>query len=224
MPAEHLRHGGRSARLPFPLAHVLPATKQKSSMPMPLPLYLGFITAAVVLMPIPGPNVSLIVANSIAYGTRYGLLNIGRHQRRHGAAAWADSARAYRIARGACHVVRVAALARRGLSGLAGRAAMARGAAGPHPHAAAATLGSRDCAARLPDLAHQSEDAAVLWRLLPAIHRARPADRTRNWRCCAAVSSSSPSRSTPAGRWRPGAPAACWRCVAGCATGCPAGS
>ncbi len=43
---------------------------------MPLPLYLGFIAAAVVLMLIPGPNVSLIVANSIAYGTRYGLLTL----------------------------------------------------------------------------------------------------------------------------------------------------
>ncbi len=43
---------------------------------MPLPLYLGFITASVVLMLIPGPNVSLIVANSIAYGTRYGLLTL----------------------------------------------------------------------------------------------------------------------------------------------------
>jgi len=43
---------------------------------MPLTLYLGFITATVVLMLIPGPNVSLIVANSIAYGTRYGLLTL----------------------------------------------------------------------------------------------------------------------------------------------------
>lgn len=43
---------------------------------MPLPLYLGFLTATIVLMLIPGPNVSLIVANSIAYGTRYGLLTV----------------------------------------------------------------------------------------------------------------------------------------------------
>jgi homoserine/homoserine lactone efflux protein len=40
------------------------------------PLYIGFITATIVLMLIPGPNVSLIVANSIAYGTRYGLLTL----------------------------------------------------------------------------------------------------------------------------------------------------
>jgi homoserine/homoserine lactone efflux protein len=45
-------------------------------MPMPLPLYLGFVTATALLILLPGPNVSLIVANSIAYGTRYGLLTV----------------------------------------------------------------------------------------------------------------------------------------------------
>jgi homoserine/homoserine lactone efflux protein len=39
-------------------------------------LYFGFVAATVILMLIPGPNVSLIVANSIAYGTRYGLLTV----------------------------------------------------------------------------------------------------------------------------------------------------
>jgi threonine/homoserine/homoserine lactone efflux protein len=39
-------------------------------------LYIGFIIASAVLILIPGPNVSLIVANSIAYGTRYGLLTV----------------------------------------------------------------------------------------------------------------------------------------------------
>jgi homoserine/homoserine lactone efflux protein len=41
-----------------------------------LPLYLGFIAASVLLILIPGPNVSLIVANTIAHGTRYGLLTV----------------------------------------------------------------------------------------------------------------------------------------------------
>ncbi len=41
-----------------------------------LDLYLGFVAASAVLILIPGPNVSLIVANSIAYGTRYGLLTV----------------------------------------------------------------------------------------------------------------------------------------------------
>ncbi len=39
-------------------------------------LYLGFVLATLLLMLIPGPNVALIVANSIAHGTRYGLLTL----------------------------------------------------------------------------------------------------------------------------------------------------
>ncbi len=43
---------------------------------MHLDLYLGFVLASVILILIPGPNVSLIVANSVAHGTRYGLLTV----------------------------------------------------------------------------------------------------------------------------------------------------
>ena len=39
-------------------------------------LYLAFIAATAVLMLIPGPNVALIVANSVAHGTRFGLLTV----------------------------------------------------------------------------------------------------------------------------------------------------
>jgi threonine/homoserine/homoserine lactone efflux protein len=39
-------------------------------------LYLAFVLATTVLILIPGPNVSLIVANSITYGTRFGLLTV----------------------------------------------------------------------------------------------------------------------------------------------------
>ncbi|MGE0668216.1 MAG: LysE family translocator [Sphingomonadales bacterium] len=39
-------------------------------------LYLGFVFATVLLMVIPGPNVALIVANSVAHGPRYGLLTV----------------------------------------------------------------------------------------------------------------------------------------------------
>lgn len=39
-------------------------------------LFLAFVAAVTVLMLIPGPNVSLIVANSMAYGARYGLLTV----------------------------------------------------------------------------------------------------------------------------------------------------
>lgn len=43
---------------------------------MDLSLYLTFVLATAILILIPGPNVSLIVANSVAYGTRYGLLTV----------------------------------------------------------------------------------------------------------------------------------------------------
>ena len=44
---------------------------------MPEPsLLLTFILATAILMLIPGPNVALIVANSVAWGTRYGLLTV----------------------------------------------------------------------------------------------------------------------------------------------------
>jgi threonine/homoserine/homoserine lactone efflux protein len=39
-------------------------------------LYLAFVAATVVLMLIPGPNVALIVANSMAHGTRAGLTTV----------------------------------------------------------------------------------------------------------------------------------------------------
>jgi threonine/homoserine/homoserine lactone efflux protein len=42
----------------------------------PLELYLAFVAATAVLMLIPGPNVALIVANSVAHGTRFGLLTV----------------------------------------------------------------------------------------------------------------------------------------------------
>jgi threonine/homoserine/homoserine lactone efflux protein len=43
---------------------------------MELHLYLEFVLATTVLVLIPGPNASLIVANSLAHGTRYGLLTV----------------------------------------------------------------------------------------------------------------------------------------------------
>jgi len=39
-------------------------------------LFLAFAVAVVLLMLFPGPNVSLLVANSIAYGPRYGFLTL----------------------------------------------------------------------------------------------------------------------------------------------------
>ena len=39
-------------------------------------LYLAFVAAVTILMLIPGPNVALIVANSVSHGFRYGLLTV----------------------------------------------------------------------------------------------------------------------------------------------------
>jgi threonine/homoserine/homoserine lactone efflux protein len=39
-------------------------------------LYLAFVATCLVLMVMPGPNVALIVANSLAHGTRYGLMTV----------------------------------------------------------------------------------------------------------------------------------------------------
>lgn len=41
-----------------------------------LPVLLAFVATVAVLIAIPGPNVALIVANSVAHGTRYGLLTV----------------------------------------------------------------------------------------------------------------------------------------------------
>ncbi len=43
---------------------------------MSFSLYLTFVLATSVLILIPGPNVALIVANSVAFGTSYGLLTV----------------------------------------------------------------------------------------------------------------------------------------------------
>ena len=43
---------------------------------MDMHLYLAFFAATVVLALIPGPNVAVITANSVAYGARFGLLTV----------------------------------------------------------------------------------------------------------------------------------------------------
>jgi homoserine/homoserine lactone efflux protein len=43
---------------------------------MAINLYLAFVAASLALALMPGPNVAVIVSNSIAYGVRYGLLTV----------------------------------------------------------------------------------------------------------------------------------------------------
>ncbi len=42
----------------------------------PISLYLAFVAATAVLVVIPGPNVALVVANSVVYGRRLGLVTV----------------------------------------------------------------------------------------------------------------------------------------------------
>ena len=43
-------------------------------------LYLAYLAACVVIMVVPGPSVTLIIANSLNHGTRAGLLNVAGTQ------------------------------------------------------------------------------------------------------------------------------------------------
>src|SRR5690242_19526868 len=43
---------------------------------MSVELYVAFVVATTILVLIPGPNVTLIVANSIAYGSRYAITTV----------------------------------------------------------------------------------------------------------------------------------------------------
>ena len=47
---------------------------------MPLDLYFAYIAACFLIAVIPGPTVTVIVANSLAHGTRAGLLNVAGTQ------------------------------------------------------------------------------------------------------------------------------------------------
>ena len=47
---------------------------------MSLNLYLTYLAACVVLVIVPGPTVTVIIANSLRYGTRTGLLNVAGTQ------------------------------------------------------------------------------------------------------------------------------------------------
>jgi threonine/homoserine/homoserine lactone efflux protein len=49
---------------------------QSEGATMDMQLYFAFVSATIVLALIPGPNVAVIVANSVAYGARFGLLTV----------------------------------------------------------------------------------------------------------------------------------------------------
>jgi len=47
---------------------------------VPLELYLSYVLAGIALVIVPGPTVTLVIANSMSHGTRAGLLNVAGTQ------------------------------------------------------------------------------------------------------------------------------------------------
>src|SRR4051795_2248410 len=47
---------------------------------MSLEIYLAYVAACILITIIPGPTVTLIIANSLSHGTRAGLLNVAGTQ------------------------------------------------------------------------------------------------------------------------------------------------
>ena len=48
--------------------------------PMSTEIYFAYLLATIVIVTVPGPTVTLIVANSLTHGTRAGLLNVAGTQ------------------------------------------------------------------------------------------------------------------------------------------------
>jgi len=138
---------------------------------MPDPhLYFGFVTTVTLLMLLPGPNVGLIVANSIRYGIGYGLLTVAGTT-----AAMAVPTRPHRPrpvhpagrARG---MVCLGPLDRRGLPDLSRRPRLVRAAAGARRSRRDTIDAAGDSRAGRPGLADQSENPDVLRGAAAAIH------------------------------------------------------
>ena len=137
-------------------------------------IYFAYLLATIVIVIMPGPTVTLIVANSLTHGTRAGLLNVAGTQV--GLAVciaivavglaslvqaigwWFDWLRIV----GAAYLIWIGWKLIRSTGEIA-RGAKPRDAAGRIP------------AAGLPGDAEQSEDLVLLRRLHPAIHRSRRA-------------------------------------------------
>jgi LysE type translocator len=136
-------------------------------------LYLAFVLAVTILMLIPGPNVALIVANSVTYGFRYGVLTVagtsaamvvqlgltvlGMTELLGTLGAWFEWIR----------WIGVAYLIYLGVT-------QWRAAPVNLAEVARAPIGARDVHAGAAGLVDQSEDAVLLWGVLPAIRRHQP--------------------------------------------------
>jgi len=136
---------------------------------MPLEPYCAFVMMSFVLILIPGPNVVLIVANSIAHGRRYGLVTV----------AGTSAAMVMQLALTVLGMtallfrhggmVRMAPVDWRSLSRIARREGMVRAPNGRDEGRASNPLSQDGLFARVPRLALQPQDAALLRSVFAAI-------------------------------------------------------
>src|ERR1700693_876835 len=84
-PAPSLRedtfsHKGRRKKAPLPLTRqpciIENASRSNRESRMSLQVYLAFLAACIALALLPGPVVTLVIANGLRYGTRAALINI----------------------------------------------------------------------------------------------------------------------------------------------------
>ena len=143
-------------------------------------LFLSFVLAVTLLMLVPGPNVALIVANSVAHGPRYGLLTV----------AGTTSAMVVQLGLTALGmtatlsvlggVVCMAALDRRRLSDLLGRQALAGAGRRSDRDARRTEVVYGNFPASAAGVSDQSEDPLVLWCVLSAVRPNGPTRRVTN--------------------------------------------
>ena len=188
-------------------------------------LLLAFAAAVTVLMLIPGPNVALIIANSVSYGAKYGLPHRCRHRIGDGAPARPHRCRYDGVARpvwGAwfewLRWVGVAYLVYLGIAQWRARGGR------PDPDPSGAEIDVGDLRPSDAGVADQPQDAAVL--LVRSFRNSfgRTGPSARKSPCYRLCSLSSRCWSIVAGPCLRAGPGACWGRADGCGTGCPAGS
>ena len=148
---------------------------RESPHPMSLQVYLAFVAACVALALLPGPIVSLLIANGLRYGTRAALINVAgaqagladRHRHRRRRPHFADGDHGL--------LVRLGALCRRRLSRLARHQADPRARRRRPCRGAAPAAARRLLPAGFSGAAVQPEGVGVLRRLHSAVHGHEPA-------------------------------------------------
>jgi hypothetical protein len=160
------------------LPHVALVVAARHDRPMIDPsLFVAFAAAVTLLMLFPGPNVSLLVANSIAYGPKYGFLTL----------AGTVSAMVVQLCLTAFGMTEI--LSTMGLwfgwlrwIGVVYLIYLGVAVAGtrrrPDQDPPAAEVGPSDLLAGAAGIADQPEDAVVLWRVFPAVRLDGPSGWT----------------------------------------------